>query len=92
MNAGIPNLVAGVGHDLDGDGVADFFVYLKDNDDELNSANNRSVDNDLKVFVVSRCTKYPDSVREVEELVQYSAGGTCYQSQQGGCGGNNNAN
>lgn len=82
----------GVGSDLDGDGVADFFVYLKDNDDETTTANNRSVDNDLKIFIVSRCVKYPDSIREVEELVQYTAGGTCYQSQQGGCGGNNNAN
>ena len=85
------SLGVGSGHDLDGDGVADFFVYLKDNDDELTVANNRAVDADLKVFIVSRCIKYPDAIREVEELVQYSGGGTCYQGQQGGCGGNNNA-
>lgn len=85
-------LGAGTGHDLDGDGVADFYVYLKDNDDELTTANDRTKDNDLKVFIVSRCTKYPDAIREVEELVQYTGGGTCYQSQQGGCGGNNNGN
>ena len=82
----------GMGHDLDGDGLPDFFVYLKDNDDELTAPNDRTLDNDLKIFIVSRCTKYPEVVREVEELVQYTAGGTCYQSQQGGCGGNNNGN
>jgi hypothetical protein len=87
-------LTAALGtHDLDNDGQADFTVYLKDNDDELPpSSLNSAADNDLRVFVVSRCIKYPDTPKEVAELVQYSAGGTCYQSQQGGCGGNNNGN
>ncbi len=89
-----PNaLITVAGRDLDGDGVADFYVYIKDNDDELGAVpNNRAQDNDLKIFIVSRCTKYPEVIREVEELVQYTGGGSCYQSQQGGCGGNNNAN
>jgi hypothetical protein len=89
-----PNwLSAGIGsHDLDGDGQDDFMVYLKDNDDEIGGTNNPIVDNDQAVFIVSRCTKYADSVREVEELVQQTGGGTCYQAQGGGCGGNGNSN
>jgi len=78
-------------HDIDGDGSADFMVYLKDNDDEV-GVQNPLVDNDLRIFIVSRCTKYTENMKEVEELVQYSGGGTCYQSQQGGCGGNGNSN
>lgn len=95
LTAGIgasPGAGANAGHDLDGDTKGDFFVYLKDNDDELTGTNDLSHDSDLKVFIVSRCIRYPDVVREVEELVQYSGGGTCYQSQLGGCGGNNNSN
>jgi hypothetical protein len=79
-------------HDIDGDGTADFMIYLRDNDDELTGSNNLAVDNDLRVFIVSRCTKYTENVKEVEELVQYSGGGTCYQAQQGGCWGNGNSN
>lgn len=81
-------------HDIDGDGSADFAVYIKDNDDEQDPLpNNLAVDNDMRVFVVSRCTKYVDSIKEVEELLQYSGGGQSYRSQQGlgrYGGGNNN--
>jgi len=90
-----PTWLNGINHDLDtspADGIADFYVYLKDNDDEMTGANDRTLDTDLKVFIVSRCIKYPDAIREVEELVQFTGGGTCYQSQLGGCGGNNNGN
>jgi hypothetical protein len=79
-------------HDLDGVTGDDFMVYLRDNDDELSGSNNLGSDNDLRVFIVSRCIKYPENIKEVEELVQYSGGGTCYQSQQGGCWGNGNSN
>ncbi len=79
-----------INHDLDGDGVDDFYVYLMDNDDEVPS--NPAVDQDLKVFIVSHCVAFPDTPKEVMELVQYSGAGTCYQGQLGGCGGNNNAN
>ena len=82
----------GTAHDLDGDGVGDFIVYLKDNDDEGTATNDRAVDNDLSVFIVSKCIRYPEIPREVEELVQFTGSGTCYQAQQGGCGGNNNSN
>lgn len=86
-------LSVGIGsHALDGGSGADFAVYLKDNDDEVTAANDRTIDNDRSVFVVSRCLKYTDTVKEVEELVRFSGGGTCYQAQQGGCGGNANGN
>ena len=45
------------------------------------------------MFVVSRCIKYTDTIKEVEELIQYSGGGQDYRSQQGlgrYGGGNNN--
>lgn len=87
-----PAAGSNLGHDLDGDNARDFFVYLKDNDDEMTGTNDLTHDSDLKVFIVSRCTRYPDVIREVEELVQYTGGGACYQSQLGGCGGNNNSN
>ena len=88
-------LSSGIGsHDLDGDGVADFAVYIKDNDDELPpAANDPSTDSDLKIWIVSRCVKYPDTQQEVEELVTWSGGGTCYNAQgPGGCAGNGNTN
>jgi hypothetical protein len=88
-------LAAGIGsHDLDGDGVADFEVYLEDNDDELPpAANDLTADVDLRIWIVSRCLKYPDTTQEVQELVQWSGGGTCYHAQgPGGCGGNGNTN
>ena len=84
-------LQTAINHDLDGDGVADFSVYIKDNDDELPpKANDLANDNDLRVWIVSKCTKYTDTVQEVEELVIYNGGGNCYKAQLGGCGGNGN--
>ena len=81
-------------HDLDGDGVDDFTITIKDNDDEIApAANVPGTDIDLKIFIVSTCTKYlPDNPKQVTELIQYTGGGTCYQSQEGGCGGNGNSN
>jgi hypothetical protein len=83
---GTQNLSGGTG--------SDYWVYIKDNDDEQPPLpNNPQIDNDLRVFVVSRCIKYADTVKEVEELIQYSGGGQDYRSQQGlgrYGGGNNN--
>jgi hypothetical protein len=83
---GTQNLSGGTG--------SDYWIYIKDNDDELPPLpNNPQIDNDLRVFVVSRCIKYADTVKEVEELIQYSGGGQDYRSQQGlgrYGGGNNN--
>jgi hypothetical protein len=78
-------------HDLDGDGVTDFVVYIKDNDDEVFPiANDYTKDNDLRIWIVSKCTKYSDTVQEVEELIQWSGGGTKYNDQAGGAAGNGN--
>ena len=87
-------LSTGIGvHDANGDGNGpDYIVYLVDNDDELSGTQDYLTDNDLRVFIVSRCLLYPENQKEVRELVQYTGGGTCYQSQQGGCGGNGNSN
>jgi len=86
-----PAFLSSVSRDLDGDSVADFAVTLEDNVDETGT-NDPTKDNDLTVFVVSRCTKYTDTPVKVAELVRYNGGGNCYQAQLGGCGGNNNAN
>lgn len=88
-----PAWLAAVDHDIDDDGQPDFTITLKDNDDEVAPiANNLSVDNDLTIYIVSTCTKYPDVQTQVAEMVRFNGGGNCYQSQLGGCGGNNNAN
>lgn len=84
--------LSAVNRDLDGDNVADLTLSIKDNDDEVNGTNDPNNDSDLAVFVVSTCTKYPDTPASVAELVRFSGGGNCYQSQLGGCGGNSNAN
>ena len=78
-------LSSGIGsHDLDGDGLPDFAVYIKDNDDEVPpTPNNLGIDNDLSVFIVARCIKYADTVKEVEELVNFAGGGQDYRQQQG---------
>ena len=87
-------LASGIGsHDLDGDGVDDFAVYIKDNDDEQSPlSNDLTHDNDLQVFVVSTCIKYPDTPKAVTELILYNGGTGCYPWQIGGCGGDGNGN
>lgn len=85
-----PSWLSGIDHDVDGDGVADFAITLRDNFDD--TPEDPAVDNDLTVYLVSTCTKYPDTPAEVTELVRFNAGGNCYQAQLGGCGGNGNAN
>lgn len=88
-----PSWLSSVNHDLDGDGVADFTITLRDNDDEQDPlASDTTRDNDLAVFVIATCTKYPELPKQVSELVLYNGGGGCYQSQLGGCGGNGNSN
>ena len=85
-----PSWLAALDHDLDDDGVADFAITLRDNDDE--ATNDLTRDNDLSVYIVSRCTKFSETPSEVLELVRFNGGGNCYQAQLGGCGGNANAN
>lgn len=65
-------LASGVEHDIDGDGLADFIATIEDNWDEI-GADVPGVDSDGKVFVVSRCLKYPDAPREVRELIDHTS-------------------
>lgn len=84
-------LASAFSHDLDGDGTNDFALYLKDNDDETGT-NNLATDIDGRIFIISRCTKYEDNPKQVGSLVEASSGSQCYESQEGGCGGNGNSN
>jgi type II secretory pathway pseudopilin PulG len=79
-------------HDVDGDGANDFQVYLRDNGDEGTGADAPGTDTDLQIFIVSKCTKYPDIQKEVSELVLYNGGTACNPDQQGGEDGNGNKN
>jgi hypothetical protein len=86
-----PAWLASLDRDLDDDGSADFELTLRDNTDET-TTDDPTHDSDLSVFVASTCLEYPETPVSVAELVRYSGGGNCYQSQLGGCGGNNNGN
>lgn len=78
--------------DLDGDGTDDWSVEIKDNDDEF-PTNVPTADSDGTIFMVSTCTKYGDTPRQVMEMISFSGGGTNYRNQSGqGAGGTNNAN
>lgn len=80
-------------HDLDGDGADDFSITLRDDDDEIApTANDPAVDTNYKVFLVSTCTRYPDTPVQVMELVKYTPTAQCYQSQEGGCNSRGNMN
>ena len=75
------------------DGVFDYEVIIRDNDDETPPANDPTRDNDLRIFVISRCTKYPDMPKEVLELLTYNQGAQTYRNQSGqGAGNTGNAN
>jgi hypothetical protein len=92
-------LLSGItSHDLDGDGVSDFFVYLRDNDDELGASPGSNVsalgvDVDSKVWLISTCTKYVETPKSVSELIEINdQKGMLYDWQAGGAMGNNNYN
>jgi hypothetical protein len=78
-------------HSVGSGGGSDFTLYLKDNDDETGS-NDLAVDTDGKIFIISRCTRYADNPKQVGELIEATGGNNCYDAQEGGCGGNGNAN
>jgi hypothetical protein len=80
------------GHDLDGDGQPDFQVYLKDNADEGGSSNDFARDNDLQIFIVSKCIKYPDTPKQIEELILFNGAAACMPDQVGGQDNNGNKN
>lgn len=78
-------------HDLDGDNRADFAAYIYDNNDDPID-DNPEADNDLQVFVVVSCIKYPETPNTITELVKYNGGVGCHPAQIGGCGGEANTN
>jgi hypothetical protein len=80
-------------HDLDGDGIDDFHINIRDNDDEIAPlANDKANDSDLRVYVISTCDKFPDNPRQVMELAKFSPGGGACYNGAGGCDGNGNSN
>jgi hypothetical protein len=87
-----PSFLSGISHDIDGDNVADWTVRLEDNFDETSGNDIPGTDFDGKIYLVARCTKYPDTPREVRELLSYTTITNCYNAQRGGCGGNGNMN
>jgi hypothetical protein len=80
--------------DVPPDGKNDFVVTIKDDDDEPpGTPNDPTVDNDLSVYIVSTCTRYADTPRQVTELIHYKGGGTSYRNQSGqGAGNTGNTN
>jgi len=70
-------------HDLDADTVRDYVITIKDNDDEAANglANDLSKDNDLAVWVISTCTKFPENQKQVSELVRFNITGGCNCAQ-----------
>lgn len=93
-----PTFLSAISHDVNGDGVGiaaaggDFTVTLEDNDDEQSGSDNQGSDFDGKIYLVSTCNLYPDTPREVRELLSYTTITNCYNAQRGGCGGNGNMN
>lgn len=89
-----PAWLASLNHSVTGGSGSDFVLSIRDNDDEFPPAPNDPLhDSDLRIFIVSRCVKYGETIKEVEELVEYSGGGQNYKTQQGlgrYSGGNNN--
>ena len=83
---------ATIDHDLDGDGGNDFKIHLEDNDDEIGFAPSLTVDNDLQIYIVSTCLKFPENKKQVRELIRFKVNQKYYNSQAGGIGGNNNVN
>jgi len=78
--------------DLDGDGVDDWHVEIKDNDDEF-PTDNPVADSDDTIFMIATCPKYPDAGKELMQLVRVQAGSFTYRNQRGqGAGNTNNAN
>ena len=90
-----PAWLASLNHSVTGSGSnVDFTIFIRDNDDEFPPATVDPLhDSDQRVFVVSRCLKYGETIKEVEELIEYGGNGQNYRTQQGlgrYSGGNNN--
>ncbi|MBX3155458.1 MAG: hypothetical protein KF773_05635 [Deltaproteobacteria bacterium] len=82
---------AAFSHDLDGDGIDDFRVMIRDNDDEFPTPV-PNVDSDQLAFLIVECTKFPDMPKRVEELSRFNPGGASNIIGIGGVDGNGNGN
>lgn len=70
--------------DLDGDGIIDYQVTLRDNVDEFPpAANNPIRDNDLTAIMVSKCVSPTMGPRQLQEIVVMNGRGTNYRYQAG---------
>lgn len=89
-----PAWLSSISHSVDSStsNDPDFKVWLEDNYDEQSGSDAPSADLDGKIYLVSRCLIYPDTPREVRELLSYTTITNCYNAQRGGCGGNGNMN
>jgi hypothetical protein len=80
-------------HDVDGGSTSnDFAIYIRDNDDDLTGPQLYNADADDTIFIVSRCTKYPDTPKQVEELIKYTPAMNPYCAQEAGATSRNNDN
>jgi hypothetical protein len=86
-----PSWMSTVNHDIDGNSTPDFVVSIRDNDDE-NGAQDYETDADETVFIIAKCTRYPDTPRTVEELIYYKAALNPHCEQEGGCNSRDNSN
>jgi hypothetical protein len=84
----IPSFITTAHRDVDGDGATDVDIWIIDNED----ANGYTLDSDSRVWLISRCTKYPDAPKEVRELIEFGGSPTQYDWQEGRAFGNNNSN
>ena len=86
-----PTWLGVIDHDLDNDAgnTSDFTITLEDNNDEIPPTTEApTADLDGMIFIVSRCTMFPDTPREVRELISFTEVTHCYGAQRGGCGAN----
>lgn len=75
-------------NDLDGDGSADFVIYIVDNDDDADY----TTDSDRRIWLIARCIKYADTPKEVRELAEFPSASGLYRNQEGGYTGAGNWN
>ncbi len=59
-------------------------LYLRDDDDEDSTVQNRGSDVNNQVYLVSTCIKFPDTPRQVKEL--FRGGGAAVKMNQVGGG------
>jgi hypothetical protein len=93
VSRGLGDVIRDSSHDVDGGSASvDFRIYIRDNDDEITGGQLYNTDTDDTIFVVSRCIKYPDTPKQVEELIKYTPAMNPYCAQEAGANSRNNDN